>query len=441
MCLLVVWQLYRSRFGELLVATRDAEERVRFLGYDPANIKLVAFVVAALMASIGGAMFVPIVGIITPAEIGAAASILMIAGVAFGGRASLFGPALGAMAVGWGQSSLGSDLARRLDLHHRPAVHRRHPLPAEGAVVGARQVHGSAPRARANSRARRGDRRPGARGGEVVTRARRTCSAPRSSSRISTSSSRGFVAVDGVSFDAHLGEVRFLIGPNGAGKTTCIDAITGLSAATGSARLGEQELLGRPVHKIVRLGVGRTFQTASVFDELSVLQNLDIAAGRHRHWASLLRTRRGVDPSIVQALEETGLAGELATPAGILSHGQKQWLEIAMLLVQDARVLLLDEPVAGMSHDERTATGELLQRVAAKRIVLVVEHDMDFMRRFATRVTVLHQGKVLSHGTVAEVQADSKVQEVYLGTAGAATTAAMSVVPDVAAVGSQARRK
>ena len=107
-CLLVAWQLYRSRFGELLVATRDAEERVRFLGYDPANIKLVAFVIAALMASIGGAMFVPIVGIITPAEIGAAASILMIAGVAFGGRASLFGPALGAMAVGWGQSSLGS---------------------------------------------------------------------------------------------------------------------------------------------------------------------------------------------------------------------------------------------------------------------------------------------------------------------------------------------
>jgi urea transport system permease protein len=107
-CLLVVWQLYRSRFGELLVATRDAEERVRFLGYDPATVKLVAFVASALMASIGGAMFVPIVGIITPAEIGAAASILMIAGVALGGRASLFGPALGAMAVGWGQSSLGS---------------------------------------------------------------------------------------------------------------------------------------------------------------------------------------------------------------------------------------------------------------------------------------------------------------------------------------------
>ncbi|MFG1604361.1 urea ABC transporter ATP-binding protein UrtD [Actinoplanes sp. NPDC049265] len=243
----------------------------------------------------------------------------------------------------------------------------------------------------------------------------------------------GFVAVGGVSFDAHPGEVRFLIGPNGAGKTTCIDAITGLVRATGSARLGESELLGKQVHKIVRLGVGRTFQTASVFEELTVLQNLDIAAGLHRSSASLLRARRGIDVSIEQVLEETGLAGELATRAGILSHGQKQWLEIAMLLVQDAKVLLLDEPVAGMSQDERTATGELLQRIAAKRIVLVVEHDMDFMRRFATRVTVLHQGKVLSQGMVGEVQADPKVQEVYLGTAGAATTAAMSVVPEPAA--------
>ncbi|PWB96463.1 urea ABC transporter ATP-binding protein UrtD [Homoserinimonas hongtaonis] len=229
----------------------------------------------------------------------------------------------------------------------------------------------------------------------------------------------GFVAVDGVSFDAHPGEVRFLIGPNGAGKTTCIDAITGLSKGTGSATLGAQELLGKPAHKTVRLGVGRTFQTASVFEELTVMQNLDIAAGLHRSSLSLLRARRGRDSAIETALAETGLSHELATPAGILSHGQKQWLEIAMLLVQDAKVLLLDEPVAGMSLDERTATGELLGRIAANRVVLVVEHDMDFMRRFATRVTVLHQGKVLSEGSVAEVQADPRVQAVYLGTAGA----------------------
>src|SRR5690348_15356534 len=199
----------------------------------------------------------------------------------------------------------------------------------------------------------------------------------------------GFVAVGGVSFDAHPGEVRFLIGPNGAGKTTCIDAVTGLTRATGSARLGDRELLGRHVHKIVRLGVGRTFQTASVFDELTVLQNLDIAAGRHRRSAALLRARRGVDASIEHALEETGLTGELATPAGILSHGQKQWLEIAMLLVQDAKVLLLDEPVAGMSQDERTATGELLQRIAVKRTVLVVERSEEHTSELQSPVHVV----------------------------------------------------
>ena len=240
----------------------------------------------------------------------------------------------------------------------------------------------------------------------------------------------GFVAVGGVSFDAHPGEVRFLIGPNGAGKTTCIDAITGLSKGTGSVTLGDQELLGKSTQKIVRLGVGRTFQTASVFEQLSVLQNLDIAAGLHRSSLSLLRARRGVEPAIESALEEIGLSDERDTPAGILSHGQKQWLEIGMMLVQEPRALLLDEPVAGMSQDERTATGELLQRIAQRRIVLVVEHDMDFMRRYASRVTVLHQGKVLSEGAVAQVQADPRVQEVYLGTAGAATTGAMFVVPD-----------
>lgn len=225
----------------------------------------------------------------------------------------------------------------------------------------------------------------------------------------------GFFAVGGVSFDAHPGEVRFLIGPNGAGKTTCIDAITGLVKGTGSVTLGGKEVLGRPVNKIAHLGIGRTFQTASVFEELTVLQNLDIAAGLHRSSISMVRARRGIDPVIEEALSEVSLEKHLHRPAGILSHGQKQWLEIGMLLVQDARVLLLDEPVAGMSHDERTATGQLLQRIATKRSVVVVEHDMDFMRRFASRVTVLHQGKLLSEGSVADVQADPRVQEVYLG--------------------------
>jgi len=178
-------------------------------------------------------------------------------------------------------------------------------------------------------------------------------------------------------------------------------------------------LLGKKVHKIARLGVGRTFQTASIFEQLSVLQNLDIAAGAGRSVMTMLRKRKTVSAEIEEALETIGLTAERDKPAGILAHGQKQWLEIGMLLVQNADVLLLDEPVAGMSHEEREETGELLRRIGGERTVVVVEHDMDFMRAFATSVTVLAGGRILSEGTVAEVQADPKVQEVYLGTAAA----------------------
>ncbi|NIJ12585.1 urea transport system ATP-binding protein [Saccharomonospora amisosensis] len=233
----------------------------------------------------------------------------------------------------------------------------------------------------------------------------------------------GFTAVDRVNLTLLQGDLRFLIGPNGAGKTTLVDAVTGLVPATGSVRKSGTELIGKKAQQIARLGVGRTFQTATVFERLSVLQNLDIAAGAHRSPLKLLRRRRTVEPPVAQALETVGLAELAHRQAGTLAHGQKQWLEIGMLLVQNADVLLLDEPVAGMSHDERATTGELLRRIGADRTVVVVEHDMDFMRDFATSVTVLHGGKVLAEGTVAQVQADPRVQEVYLGTPGMAGAA------------------
>lgn len=236
----------------------------------------------------------------------------------------------------------------------------------------------------------------------------------------------GFKAVSDVDLTLLQGDLRFLIGPNGAGKTTIIDAITGLVPASGSIEKSGVELIGKKVHQIARLGVGRTFQTASVFEELSVLQNLDIACGAGRSVRTMLRRRpKGVPEAIEEALETIGLQDLRDKPAGILAHGQKQWLEIGMLLVQNASVLLLDEPVAGMSGEEREETGDLLRRIGGERTVVVVEHDMEFMRAFATSVTVLARGKVLAEGTVAEVQADPKVQEVYLGTAKA--------VPDAAA--------
>ena len=211
------------------------------------------------------------------------------------------------------------------------------------------------------------------------------------------------------------GRIHFLIGPNGAGKTTLVDALTGLVKGTGYARYGNRDLLALKSHQISRAGVGRTFQTATVFEELTVLQNLDIAGGVHRRPWSMLRARRGVPDYVQEAMETVGLADLRDRPAGILAHGQKQWLEIGMLLVQDAKVMFLDETVAGMSHEEREETGALLRRIAPSRTIVVIEHDMDFVRNYADVVTVLHAGKVLAEGSVAEIQANPQVQEVYLG--------------------------
>lgn len=227
----------------------------------------------------------------------------------------------------------------------------------------------------------------------------------------------GFKAINGVDLTLLQGRLHFLIGPNGAGKTTLVDALTGLVSGTGKAMFRNQDLLMMRSHKIVRLGIGRTFQTASVFEELSVLQNLDIAAGVHRKASRSILARGKVPERVEDALETIGLAALAHRPAGILAHGQKQWLEIGMLLVQDAKVMFLDETVAGMSGAEREETGELLNRIVGDRTIIIIEHDMDFMRRYADFVTVMHSGMVLAEGTVAEVQADQRVQEVYMGTA------------------------
>jgi urea transport system ATP-binding protein len=226
----------------------------------------------------------------------------------------------------------------------------------------------------------------------------------------------GFHAITDLDFTLESGELRFLIGPNGAGKTTLIDVITGLTKpASGSVTFAGDDLVGKREYRIVRAGIGRTFQTSVVFEELTVLDNLDLAAGFRRKLPTMLRRRRGVTDDVASALDTIGLGDLAGRPAGILSHGQRQWLEIGMLIVQRPRLLLLDEPVAGMSRDERERTGALLQSVAKDHTVLVVEHDMAFLRRFANTVTVLHEGKLLCEGTVAEVQADPRVQEVYLG--------------------------
>jgi urea transport system ATP-binding protein len=226
-----------------------------------------------------------------------------------------------------------------------------------------------------------------------------------------------FHAVDGLDLTLLEQEVRFVIGPNGAGKTTLIDSITNLVRPTsGSILFAGEELVGQKEHAIVRAGIGRTFQKPSVFDELTVLENVDIAASFRLPFRALLRRRRGMSAEVAGALAQVNLTAQADNDAGSLSHGQKQWLEVAMVLVQKPRLLLLDEPVAGMTEKERLHTGELITQIAQEgTTVLVVEHDMDFVRRFAHKVTVMHEGKILTEGTVAEVQRNETVREVYLG--------------------------
>ncbi|MCP1200836.1 urea ABC transporter ATP-binding protein UrtD [Notoacmeibacter sp. MSK16QG-6] len=228
----------------------------------------------------------------------------------------------------------------------------------------------------------------------------------------------GFKAVNDLSFYIDENEIRVIIGPNGAGKTTVLDLICGRTKATsGSIRFRDTELTSLKEHQIVHQGVGRKFQNPSIYEELTVFENLELSFPRGRNVFGALAFRR--DAEVRDRVEEIAgmvfLHNQLHTPAAILSHGQKQWLEIGMLLIQDPTLLMLDEPVAGMSVGERLKTAELLHTIIKDRSVIVIEHDMKFVEDIAHRVTVMHQGKVLSDGSMTHVQNDPKVVEVYLG--------------------------
>jgi len=230
----------------------------------------------------------------------------------------------------------------------------------------------------------------------------------------------GFKALNGVSLELEQGELRCLIGPNGAGKTTLMDVITGKTRPeTGGVFLDRREvdLTKLSECRIAELGVGRKFQRPTVFQGHTVWENCELALrGRKGVWSALFTRRTAAERArIEEVLEIIGLAGEARRLAGFLSHGQKQWLEIGMLLAQDPKVLLVDEPVAGMTHAETERTAELLRGLAGKHTIVVVEHDMEFVRSIARRVTVLHEGRVLADGPMAQIQQNPRVVEVYLG--------------------------
>ncbi len=232
----------------------------------------------------------------------------------------------------------------------------------------------------------------------------------------------GFKALNGLTLYVDDGELRCLIGPNGAGKTTLMDVITGKTRPQrGTAYFGHNiDLLSLSEPEIATAGIGRKFQRPTVFEHHTVFENLWLALHADKAvWPTLFaRLGREARERIDEVLSTIGLTGVRDRRAGALAHGQKQWLEIGMLLMQDPRLLLLDEPVAGMTHQEIEHTAALLESLAGRHTIIVVEHDMEFVRSIGRRVTVLHEGRVLAEGKMQEVQENPKVIEVYLGDAG-----------------------
>ncbi|MEE2831682.1 MAG: urea ABC transporter ATP-binding protein UrtD [Candidatus Latescibacterota bacterium] len=230
----------------------------------------------------------------------------------------------------------------------------------------------------------------------------------------------GFKALDIDIFEVQENELRVVIGPNGAGKTTLLDVLCGKTKPdSGHAVFGPMELTRLSEDEIVAAGVGRKFQTPSVFATLSVFDNLMLALRVDRGvFTSLFHRLSGGQRQRIEAVaERTGLQDLLTETADTLSHGQKQWLEIAMVVLQEPKLFLVDEPAAGMSDEESFKTGELLQGLAVDHSLIVIEHDMKFVRQIARKVTVLHEGRVLMEGSMEEVQSDPRVIECYLGTA------------------------
>jgi urea transport system ATP-binding protein len=229
----------------------------------------------------------------------------------------------------------------------------------------------------------------------------------------------GFKAVNAVSMIIDEGELRVLLGANGAGKTTLMDLISGKTKSTGGrVFLYDTEITNKEEHEIAGAGVGRKFQIPSVFKDLTVRRNLEVAScsGDTRVLANLgFGFSRIGEDRVDEVLELTGLTEEARTIAANLSHGQTQWLELGILMVQNAKVLLLDEPTAGMTQAETLKTSKIINALKGKHTLLVVEHDMAFVREIAQRITVMHLGQVLAEGSVSEIEQNPKVKEAYLG--------------------------
>lgn len=446
LCLIGAYLLCRwitqSKMGMVLRAIRDSENRLRFFGFSTTGFKVFAFAISALLAGVAGALYVPQVGIITPSQMGVLPSLEVVVWVALGGREMLIGGPLGAIVVNglrtiltskypqlWpfilGGLFVGSVLFFPTGLVGLPGRFRQlwqkkrrawDGLQAKGGETIASSVGLMESKSRTSKVA---EMYAKTENGFPATQEKELARDTILYLEAVTVSFEGFLALRDLNFYMEQGELRFVIGPNGAGKTTLLDVICGrVKPAKGRVIFEEgNDLLPLSEHEIANAGIGRKFQTPTVFPNHTVFDNLVLALKGRKQVTPTLFARRAQEDrdKILSTLEFVGLAEAADQRAGILAHGQKQWLEIAMVMAQDPKLLLIDEPVAGMTGKEREETGLLLEAIAGKHSVLIIEHDMEFVRHFAKKVTVMHEGGVLCEGPMERIQNDPKVIEVYLG--------------------------
>lgn len=436
-CLAGVYWLGRkvvdSRLGRVLIAIRDNETRLRFSGYKPHHFKVVVFALSGMMAGLGGMLYAPQMGIFTPSNLAVTESILVVVWVAVGGRGTLSGAVLGAVAVNLVYNWLTS---RWPDLW---------PFVQGGLFIGVVLLfpsglislwHRWTQLDLTGSDDGTAPGEPGGGNGEgeedrtaIEKRLQRLTALKRGTHSESLLDSPllrveevtvvfdGFRALDIDHFSVPYYELQVVIGPNGAGKTTLCDVISGKTRpAEGRVLFAGCDVTRLPDVEIARMGVGRKFQTPTVFDSLTVYENMELALPDQQAVARSLGGASAEERDRIDAILRRGRLLDLAhSPVRYLSHGQRQWLEISMLVLAGPRLLLVDEPAAGLTDEETALTAELLLELQAEHSVIVIEHDMEFVRLLDSRVTVLNEGKIMAQGSLDEVQADPQVIEAYLG--------------------------
>nr|WP_281041288.1 ATP-binding cassette domain-containing protein [Methylobacterium nonmethylotrophicum] len=408
---LAAWILVRSDAGRLLVALRDNEARCAYLGLNPRRLQIGLTAVLAGVAGLAGFVFANASGVVAPENAGFLFGTELVIWVALGGRGTLIGPVLGTIAIDYLAANLSGDLPFLWQLLLGTAFVAIIILLPGGLADLARRAWGLVPHRRSPASVPRLRADP--------SRAAARTDGPLLAVQGLAKSYGSLTVLENIDLTVRAGELVSLVGPNGAGKTTLMRCLSdGTEPFRGAIAVGGVPTAGLTPNRIVALGVGRKFQVASVFESLSIADCLRLARASRAGLSPLARAETlGLPQAVLDILRMTGLDAQLAAPARLLSHGQKQALELAMVVALEPRLILLDEPTAGLTKAERTTIGTVLKGLTADLgiAVVLVEHDLDFVREISSRIVVLHQGRLVLDGTVDEVVGSALVRTIYAG--------------------------